>query len=72
MMLRKGAPLWVALVGMFFTVQYAAASHCGATQYSGCCQTSGEAQCSYSDCQQQHRACYKLVYDNVMEKRWHT
>jgi len=26
----------------------------------------------YSACQQQNRVCYKLVYDTVMEKRWHT
>ena len=33
-----------------------------------CC----DAQCCFSDCQQQCKTCYKLVYDTVLEKRWHT
>ena len=72
MTIRKGVPLWVALVGLFAVAQHAAASHCGADRFSGCSQTSCDAQCCYPACQQQNRACYKLVYDDVVEKRWQT
>ena len=31
-----------------------------------------DAQCCFSDCQQQCKTSYQLVYDTVLEKRWHT
>src|SRR5207244_968431 len=72
MRIRKGVPLLVALVGLFAANQVATATHCGAGRFSGCADTSCDAQCCYSACQQQNRVCYKLVYDTVEEKRWHT
>ena len=44
--------------------------YCGAVSYGSnpCC----DAQSCYPSCQQQNRVCYKLVWDTVTEKRWHT
>src|SRR3954471_22070015 len=73
MRMRLGAPLLVALVGLLGAVQQAAASHCcGAATYSACPESCCDAQCCFTPCQQQCRTCYKLVYDTVLEKRWHT
>ena len=72
MRMRLGAPLLVALVGLFGAAGSAAASHCGAATYSCCEQPCCDAQCCFSSCQQQCRTCYKLVYDTVLEKRWQT
>src|SRR5262245_3578649 len=72
MRMRLGAPLLVALVGLAIQVQSAAASHCGAATYSSCSQPCCDAQCCFPTCQAQCKTCYKLVYDTVLEKRWHT
>ena len=71
MKMRKGAPLLFALATLLSMVPVASASHCGAVSYA-CCDGCGDAQGCFSACQQQNRVCYKLVYDTVMEKRWHT
>src|SRR5437016_5473728 len=70
MRMRLGASLVVALGALLGAVRPAAASHCGAATYSCCQQPSCDAQCCFSSCQQQCRVTYKLVYDEVLEKRW--
>src|SRR5688572_29499126 len=72
MRMRKGAPLLFALVALLGAIQSASASHCGAARFSIFRNANCDAQNCYSSCQEQNRVCYKLVYDNVMEKRWHT
>ena len=72
MRMRLAAPLLAALVALLGAVQQAAASHCGATEYTCCTEPSSDAQSCFTPCQQQCRTCYKLVYDTVLEKRWHT
>src|SRR5947209_8004669 len=72
MRMRMGVPMLVALVGLLGTVQAARASHCGAGKYDCCSQPCCEAQSCFSSCQTQCQPCYKLVYDTVLEKRWHT
>ena len=72
MRMRLGAPLLAALVGLLGAVQPAAAGDCGAAKYASCPEPCCDAQCCFSSCQQQCRTCYKLVYDTVLEKRWHT
>jgi hypothetical protein len=72
MRMRKGAPLLFALAALLGSVQAASASHCGALRFSNLSRDCGDAQCCYSTCQQQNRVCYKLVYDEVLEKRWRT
>jgi len=72
MRMRKGAPLFFALAALLGLAQAASASHCGALRFSSLSRACGDAQCCYSACQQQNRVCYKLVYDDVIEKRWHT
>ena len=73
MRMRLGAPLLAALVSLLGAVQHASASHCGAEKYT-CCAAAPccDAQCCFTACQQQCCTCYKLVYDQVLEKRWHT
>ena len=70
MRMRMGAPLVVAMVSLLAAVQSATASHCGAARFGSnpCC----DAQSCFPACQQQSRVCYKLVWDTVQEKRWHT
>ena len=72
MRMRLGAPLLAAMVGLLGAVQYAAAAHCGCSNYSCCPQPCCDAQCCFPTCQQQCKTCYKLVYDTVLEKRWQT
>src|SRR5262249_34218785 len=72
MRMRMGAPLLVALCSLFGAVQYASAQTCGAARYSGCCPPSCDAQTCFSSNCGESRPSYRLVYDNVMEKRWHT
>jgi len=72
MILRKGAPLLFALVALLGAADAASASHCGFFRFSRCKDACSDAQNCYSSCQQQNRVCYKLVYDTVEEKRWHT
>src|SRR5438105_7615819 len=68
---RLVAPLLVACVALIAAHQ-ATAAHCGAPGYGSCSQPVGEAQCSYSACQAESATSYRLVYDTVVEKRWHT
>src|SRR5271170_7807868 len=71
MRIRLGAPSLFVVVCLFGAVQQASASsNCGACKYSDCNEC--DAQSSYSACQSQCRTSYKLVYDTVLEKRWHT
>ena len=72
MRMRLMAPLAVALLTLLGSAKPASAQLCGASTYSCCSQPSCDAQCCFSSCQQQCRTCYKLVYDNVLEKRWQT
>src|SRR6478752_5787896 len=72
MRMRLGATLLVAMASLLTAGSQARATHCGASGFSNCCDSSCDAQCSYSSCAQQNRVCYKLVYDTVVEKRWHT
>ena len=41
-------------------------------RFSSLSRACGDAQCCYSTCQQQNKVCYKLVYEDVQEKRWRT
>ena len=73
MRMRLGAPLTAILVGLLGAVQGASASHFGADCYDGCSRSraatpSRASRPASSRC----KTCYKLVWDNVMEKRWHT
>jgi len=72
MRMRLAVPLLTALAGLCLAAQQAAASHCGAESYGCSPQPSCDAQCCFPACQQQCKTCYKLVYDTVLEKRWHT
>ncbi|MSQ96505.1 MAG: hypothetical protein EXR98_18410 [Gemmataceae bacterium] len=72
MKIRKGAPLLFALAVLLGVAQAASASYCGAARFSILRKADCDAQCCYSTCQQQNRVCYKLVYDTVEQKRWHT
>src|SRR5690349_2798239 len=71
MRIRLGAPLALAVLGLFWAGSTARASHCGCTQYAGwnapCCQ----AQSGFAANQAQTRSTYRLVYDTVVEKRFH-
>src|SRR5437763_1326919 len=71
MRLRLVAPLLVAWVAIVAATQ-ARAAYCGAASYGCCNQPVAEAQCSYPACQAQSATSYRLVYDTVVEKRWHT
>src|SRR5262245_42607395 len=71
MRMRLGVPL-LAFAGLLGAVQTAAAANCGAANYSGSIQPCADAQTNFAAQQQQTRTCYQLVYDNVMETRWHT
>ena len=63
----------VALAGLFGSARTASAQNCGAATYSGCSSSPCcDAQSNFSCCQQQCRPGYRLVYDNVLEKRWQT
>ena len=68
---RLLAPLVVALVSLLAAAQPAFAQHVGATHY-GSSSASCDAQTVYASSQLQNRVTYKLVYDDVLEKRWHT
>src|ERR1700687_2398704 len=72
MRMRLGVPLLAAIVGLLGAVQNAGAAPCGTASFGcgkdPCCDT----QCCFTACQQQCRTCYKLVYDKVLEPRWHT
>src|ERR1700682_509083 len=72
MRMRLEAPLLIALAALIGSVQPASAAHCGAAKYTSCCEPTSDAQCCFTSCQQQCKTCYKLVYDTVLEKRWHT
>ena len=69
---RLGAPLLVGLVGLLWLAQSALAAHCGAANYANVCNPCSDAQCCFTECQQQGRSRYKLVFDTSLEKRWHT
>src|SRR5271165_2430575 len=71
MRMRLAAPLLVGLVGLC-AVNSASASHCGAGSYGCTDQPTCDAQCCFPAQCQQTRTVYKLVWDNVLEKRWHT
>src|ERR1051325_454889 len=72
MRMRKGAPLLFALLVLLSAAQAASASFCGAGRFSIFKNANCDAQCCYSSCQQQNRVCYKLVFDTVEQKRFHT
>jgi len=69
---RLGAPLAALLVGLLGAFQCASAAHFGAADYDGCSQPCCDAQSCFPACQQQVKTCYKLVWENETEKRWHT
>src|SRR6476661_4346241 len=72
MRMRLGAPLAVAVVGLLWAASPANAAFNGATKYANCPQSCCDAQSCFSSVQQQCRTRYQLVYDNVLEKRFHT
>src|SRR5438128_1212839 len=72
MRMRMGAPLLVALVSLCTAAGTASASNCGASGFSIFRKPSCDAQCCFSSNQEQCKVVYKLVYDTVTEKRWHT
>src|ERR1700730_6712598 len=72
MRMRLGAPMLLALAGLLGAVQGAFAAHCGAAKYTSSSEPNCDAQCDFTACQQQFKTSYKLVYDSVLEKRWHT
>jgi len=72
MRMRMGAPLLVALVSLLAATGSASASYCGACGFSIFQKPSCDAQTCFSPCQEQNKVVYKLVYDTVTEKRWHT
>src|SRR6476660_5362530 len=69
---RLGAPLLCAVTGLLTLVGTASAGNVGASNYTSTGTPVSDAQVSFSDCQTQNRTGYKLVYDTVLEKRWHT
>src|SRR4029077_10936495 len=70
---RFASPLLVALVSLLaLGTSRASASHCGACGFSIFQKPSCDAQCCFSSNQEQNKVVYKLVYDTVTEKRWHT
>jgi hypothetical protein len=71
MRMRVGA-LLAAVTGLVAQAQLATAGHGGAANYSSCPQPVASAHVSFPACQQQLQPGYRLVYDNVMETRWHT
>src|SRR5205807_2051819 len=71
MRIRLAAPL-LAAAALFGGIRSAAASHCGADGYGCCPEPCCDAQSCFPTCQQECKPSYKLVWDTVMEKRWHT
>ena len=71
MKMRLGAPLLLAMAGLFGLGSSAQASHCGCTQYAGWSNPCCDAQCCFTASQAQTKASYRLVYDTVTEKRFH-
>ena len=69
---RLGAPLVAAVVGLFWAANPASAALLGATKYANCPDSCCDAQSCFSSVQQQCRTRYQLVYDTVLEKRFHT
>src|ERR1043165_4048700 len=69
---RLATPLLIALAGLFGMAGTAAASHCGAESYGCCNQPTCDAQSCFGAISNLLRPRYQLVYDTVMEKRWHT
>src|SRR5260221_4254463 len=70
MRMRLGAPLVLAAAGLFWAAAPAQAAHCGSTLFqpkSACC----DAQSCFNSCEQGTRTSFKLVWDNVTEKRFH-
>ncbi|HEX4592109.1 MAG TPA: hypothetical protein VH120_19405, partial [Gemmataceae bacterium] len=72
MRMRLGAPLAVAVAGLLWAAAPAHAAFLGATKYACCPQPCCDAQSCFGSCQQQCRTRYQLVYDTVLEKRFHT
>ena len=72
MRLRMAAPVVVALVSLLMIAGSASAQHCGACGFSIFKKPACDAQSCFSPCQEQNKVVYKLVYDTVQEKRWHT
>src|ERR1700755_1019083 len=70
MRIRKGAPWLIALLATVAASQTASAHLPGAKRFA-CGDNCGDASSSFAN-QAQTRVAYKLVYDTVMEKRWHT
>src|SRR5262249_6726209 len=70
MRFRFGAPLAAAALALL-GAPAARAGHCGAANYDSCSQPCCDAQTSFASCNNQSKASYKVVYDTVMEKRFH-
>src|SRR5262249_32802156 len=69
---RLGASLAAAAVAALWASPSAYAGHTGATKYSACCQPACDAQTNFGAAAAQSRAGYQVVYDTVVEKRFHT
>src|SRR5262245_4224813 len=72
MRMRLGAPLVCAAAGLLWAAAPANAALNGATKYANCPDACCDAQCCFGAVQQQTRTRYQLVYDTVLEKRFHT
>ncbi|MCY2948287.1 MAG: hypothetical protein NTZ71_08945 [Planctomycetota bacterium] len=72
MKLRLGVPIVAALVGLLGFTPAASASHVGAGNFSSCCNPCDDAQGVFSSAWRLFKPRYQLVFDTVLEKRWHT
>jgi len=72
MKLRLGVPIVAALVGLLGFTPAASASHVGAGNFSSCCNPCDDAQGVFSSACRLFKPRYQLVFDTVLEKRWHT
>src|SRR5438128_151020 len=69
MRIRLVVPLLSALVALFAAMP-ASANDCGAANAAGAANACDA--CSYPAYKMRTRTKYQLVYDTVVEKRWHT
>src|SRR5438552_532910 len=70
MRMQWGMPLGVAVVGLLWAASTVHAAHCGCTSFPACGNPC-DAQCCFNAAQQQTRTTYRLVWDCVLEKRFH-
>src|SRR5215472_98275 len=69
---RLGTSLAVAAVAVLWASPPARAGYFGATKYTGTPQPVSESQTNFAAGQAGCQPGYQVVYDNVVEKRYHT